>query len=80
MIYLFILNLILVAVLVWREVANTKERQDLILHIKSKDSSQFAEAKLELKQKAGEEEEEEQEEIPVGDIETDKFQELIKNK
>jgi len=77
MIYLFILNLILVAVLIYREVANTKERQDLILHIKSKDSTEFAEAKMELKQKAGEDEEEHEEEVPVGDLETDKFQELI---
>ena len=79
MIYLFILNLILIAVLVWREYSNAKERQDLILHIKSKTSEEFVEAKLGLKQKY-KEEEEEPEEIPVGELENKKFQELIKEK
>lgn len=62
--------------LIWRELSNAKERQDLILYIKSQTSVEFAEAKTELKNRQ-EEPEEEPEEVPLGDLENEKFQELV---
>ena len=76
MIYLFILNLALIGLVIWREFSNAKERRDLILHIKSKSPAEFVEAKKELESKP-EEMPEEPEEIPVGEMEDEKFQELI---
>ena len=76
MIYLFLTIILLIGFIIWRERQNIKERQDLILHIKSKTSAEFVEAKKELKDDV-DEEPEEPEEIPVGDMENVKFQELI---
>ena len=76
MIYLFLTIILLIGFIIWRERQNIKERQDLILHIKSKTSAEFVEAKKELKDDV-DEEPEEPEEIPVGDMENVKLQELI---
>ena len=74
--YLFILNLILIGLLIFREIRHEKVVSDLILHIKSQTSVEFAEAKTELKNRQ-EEPEEEPEEVPLGDLENEKFQELV---
>lgn len=76
MIYLFILNLALIGLVIWREFANAKERRDLTLQIKSKTPAEYVEAKKELEEKP-EKMPEEPEEVAVGDMEEDKFHELV---
>jgi len=77
MIYLlFFLNVLLLGYIVWKEIQFNKERADLILHIRSKDLSDYEFARKNLTATPPIQQEE-KEEINVGELEPDAFQSAV---
>ena len=74
MIYLFLINLLLLGLLIYRDVMFSRERADLMLRINTT-PKEYVEVKKALAE--SEEEEKAEEEIPLSDLDNDKFQEVI---
>ena len=76
--YLFIIVLLLIAYIVYREYSFDKERAELLLHIRSKNLEEYADIKKGIEAPVAELEQPD-DLISLDDVEEEKFRELLAN-